>query len=270
MAWRLKQPKELPEVSDMEDDQFADASPPKRQRSKENTGASAASSTGGGGKGKARAQAGAKTTKNSGSLTQADRTLQAVIPLLLIHSSAISELKSCVVDTFIIDSNSRVVKQIKVALNEYTKKCKEGGKGHNLGPPTPYAWDALISSLCESGEGALTPDNRAALLTHNQDLSKVDISHLMDSIRVCKVSKMFDKGKKRLELAYYLDPTSSYQAMRDFVAKDMQEVTPPLACIRGEVAKALVALGAVKRVGPAPKGYLERKLQETLASLEQQ
>eukprot|EP00929_Paragymnodinium_shiwhaense_P026429 TRINITY_DN15733_c0_g1_i1.p3 TRINITY_DN15733_c0_g1~~TRINITY_DN15733_c0_g1_i1.p3 ORF type:complete len:261 (-),score=57.83 TRINITY_DN15733_c0_g1_i1:123-905(-) len=258
MAWRLKQPKELPEVSDMEDDQFADASPPKRQRSKENTGASAASSTGGGGKGKARAQAGAKTTKNSGSLTQADRTLQAVIPLLLIHSSAISELKSCVVDTFIIDSNSRVVKQIKVALNEYTKKCKEGGKGHNLGPPTPYAWDALISSLCESGEGALTPDNRAALLTHNQDLSKVDISHLMDSIRVCKVSKMFDKGKKRLELAYICD----------FVAKDPEEVTPPLACIRGEVTKALVALGAVKRVGPAPKGYLERKLQETLDSLE--
>eukprot|EP00929_Paragymnodinium_shiwhaense_P085838 TRINITY_DN46294_c0_g1_i1.p2 TRINITY_DN46294_c0_g1~~TRINITY_DN46294_c0_g1_i1.p2 ORF type:complete len:236 (-),score=88.67 TRINITY_DN46294_c0_g1_i1:104-811(-) len=187
-----------------------------------------------------------------------DKTQKQMLKLLLSLSAQVADLKQVMVDIVILPTEDKLVVATKQEYQKYAANCKTAGKGHKLGPPTPYVYMALLNALIEAGP-AVGGRNETFLKKYHKSVVKAELHSMLDHIKVCRVSKMFDGTKKRLELAW--GPLATSLRMGE---DGMEEEVADITEVRAHTLSALEQLGGERKFGRAPKGWLEKELQKII------
>lgn len=126
------------------------------------------------------------------------------------------------------------------AAKRYAEQTK-GKSDHNLGVPAAHVWGALCVKAHE-----LLPqgESKETLSAHIEAISTpISLSH---TVLICKFSKCYDRGQIKLQIC----------------------TVPELKPVTDVLFSVLVTEGAVEKAGQAPRGGLEREIQEILDTLQ--
>lgn len=126
---------------------------------------------------------------------------------------------------------------MQTELTKYHEKVQEMGRGHGLGPPGLHCFLALLKMVSRRDVGELT---RSVLVEAYARYQPMEVHELQIFVGMCQLSRMYDETHMRLTL---------------FLA----ETPVGVALQRG-----IMELGGVPLVGPAPKGGLERGVQDNV------
>ena len=121
----------------------------------------------------------------------------------------------------------------------------KGKKDHGLGPPHIYACLGFIEGLMKNHKADIGKQNCQVMEAWGKDLEAKTWEEVADLVRMFKLSKVYDKDKRRLTIC----------------------LAPQLVEVRTAVAGCLVQLGWVRKFGKAPPSHMERELQEFLEAL---
>jgi hypothetical protein len=147
------------------------------------------------------------------------------------------DLQSVLFDVVTIPAKSALAVACSVQGKRYASAASV--KGHALGPPHLYIFGTMLNWAGKESE---------ALQTAFEKYQKMGITERAELIKLCKCSKLFDPEMKKMVLAFGPGPGA-------------QEC-------RAKLLQALVAIPeASHKIGKAPKGYMERELQNWLTDL---
>jgi len=160
----------------------------------------------------------------------------------LMSCQRIRMLLAVCIRTWIIPTDDPVLKAGMEERTAYSKRVESNKKNHNEGQPDHHVWRGIVMALrqqCGAGtEEAKTME--AYWATASQEVVK-------NGVRVCQTSKAFKSSERRFEL-HVTDPQHE-----------------GVVC----VLKAYWAQkGYVEKQGQAPKGGLERDLEELLHKID--
>ena len=152
-------------------------------------------------------------------------------------------------DTIILAKTSPMIMAMSKAGEDYQEACKTQGKGHDLGPPTLWQFkallDAIVNEMTSEQNQRFKPATAAALTSYTKEYEEMEEETAHLQVRTCKLSDMYDKNMKRLELSILSLPCRGalLQAIKDLEGK-----------------KAV-------QIGKAPNGGMEVALQQSLESI---
>ena len=141
---------------------------------------------------------------------------------------------------FIVSADLPEVTEMRKQTIASQKKAEEGLA---MGPPNIYAFAGLLNSLVTRGS-EMGAELETALATLKTDYDAMIVEDRASLVRHCQLEKLFRTDQRRLVLHLQ-------------------------ANIVPHITAALLKIGAVKKQGRAPVGYLERDLQEWLEAIEQ-
>lgn len=126
---------------------------------------------------------------------------------------------------------------MQAELTKYHEKVREMGRGHGLGPPGLHSFLALLEKVSRRDVGERT---RTVLVEAYDRYQPMEVHELQIFVGMCQLSRMYDTTYLRLTLI-------------------LAETQVGVAMQRG-----IMELGGVPLVGPAPKGGLERGVQDNV------
>ena len=172
--------------------------------------------------------------------------------LVLANSNQLREVMGTVWNTFELDVAKPVVVKIKEVNAAYFQQTKDNPK-HQLGPPFLHTWTALVQTMCTDKE--VPQEAKATVLDYwNKKVTKVDRLQLEQEVRYCRLRDNKGDGKsdvKKVRLQFAL-------------AHDCFHGEGNKISIHEALNKGLLAMGAIRRVGPPPRGPLEREVMKML------
>ena len=179
--------------------------------------------------------------------------------LVLINSADIRELCGACYYTFLVPEECGLAKAMMEAGEEYNSKVKamkeqknEKGDEDNtdlasLGPPFLHVWAALVEHLAKEGSNS-AHDREIFIKYWNERVTKLELDDLGNDVRLCRIRRPQRQGKdKRARLQFALDTR--------------------VAGIEDSLVRAVKAQGGVRKVGPAPRGNLEREAKRLLEKM---
>eukprot|EP00435_Cladocopium_sp_Y103_P038851 s2573_g10.t1 len=167
-----------------------------------------------------------------------DQLLTAVARLTLKTAQASRNLESAAFVTYILPKDSAYAQAATVAGQTYAQRARAAGKNHTLGQPSPWVWAAFAQAAMK--DDALAEDKRALVKQHCDGAS--DPAELCNLVLHCRLSKVDDQSKVRLQIA----------------------VAPPLSDVLSILQEGVQNQNGERKHGPAPRGALERQIQELL------
>ena len=220
----------------------------KKNKAEEDT-AAAAPSAKGEGKGKQKTEkeqkqkeAVAKKKKEVDFRSGQRRFLTILIKQMMQTTQITSQLFSVLMEVFVISADPVEATSAKEQTVAYSKKVVEE-PDKQLGPPHLWAFSGLLKAISERPESEVGEANSRKLKEWQEEWKGMPTEARYEVCRHCRVDKMYAATKKRLTI---------------FVQHPSSEA----------LQKALLQLGAEKKMGPQPAGYMERELQEYLLALE--
>lgn len=120
-----------------------------------------------------------------------------------------------------------------------------GNKGHGMGPPYTYVFLGILSAIVMKLSEKIGQATLNKLKDWYGQLEPMPWQEVCDVVLMCRISKTFDKEKRRLTMA----------------------LAPHLVEEKRALAKAMDELGWERKYGRAPPSHMERELQEFLTSL---
>lgn len=158
-------------------------------------------------------------------------------------------LLAIVIDMIVLPAEGTILTALSDTGRRYAHACEEKGKNHGLGPPQPRLWLSLCQALSKMEVGR---KNQELLKAHIELFQSFDLPTACRLVRMVKVCKMFDDGKKKLWL--FID---------DFA---LSLVGPPM---RATVLSAIAqTTDARVLTGVAPPGKMENMLSAWLEKLD--
>ena len=148
------------------------------------------------------------------------------------------EDEACLFDTFIGPADSLFLNQRTEQTQNYGGQVK-GKKDHGLGPPHIYACLGFLEGMMRNHKQEMGKVNCQVLEAWGKELEDQTWQEVADQVRMFKLSKVFDKEKRRLTIC----------------------LAPQLADQRKAVAGCLEQLGWARKYGKAPPSHMERELQ---------
>lgn len=147
------------------------------------------------------------------------------------------ESLSAVFVTYILAKEGAYAQAASAAGQTYAQRARAAGKNHTLGQPSSRVWAALTQAALK--DEALSEEKRAMV---KQDCDSVtDPAVLSDQVLYCRVSKVYDQTKVRLQISV------APGALSDVLLQD-----------------GMKKRGGLRKDGPAPRGALERQIQEII------
>ena len=168
-----------------------------------------------------------------------EQLLTAVARLTLKNAQVCRNLESAVFVTYILAKEGAYAQAASAAGQTYAQRARAAGKNHTLGQPSSRVWAALTQAALK--DEALSEEKRAMV---KQDCDSVtDPAVLSDQVLYCRVSKVYDQTKVRLQISVAPGALSDVLT----VLQDGMEQS-----------------GGLRKDGPAPRGALERQIQEII------
>lgn len=167
-----------------------------------------------------------------------DQLLTAVARLSLKNAQACRNMESAVFVTYILGKDTSYAQAASDAGQSYAQRTRAAGKNHTLGQPSSWVWAALTQVVLKDEH--LTDDQRKLVKAHCD--TAADPTALCNSVLYCRMSKVYDQTKVRLQVA----------------------VVPELGDVLMVLQEGLDKCGADRKHGPAPRGALERQIQDLL------
>jgi hypothetical protein len=160
-----------------------------------------------------------------------EQLLTAVARLTLKNAQVCRNLESAVFVTYILAKEGAYAQAASAAGQTYAQRARAAGKNHTLGQPSSWVWAALTQAALK--DEALSEEKRAMV---KQDCDSVtDPAVLSDQVLYCRVSKVYDQTKVRLQISV------APGALSDVLLQDGMEKR-----------------GGLRKDGPAPRGALAR------------
>ena len=167
-----------------------------------------------------------------------EQLLTAVARLTLKNAQTCRNLESSVFVTYILAKDSTYAQTATAAGQPYAQRTRAAGKSHNLGQPSSWVWAALTQAVLR--DESVSEEKRSVIKQHCDGAT--DPAALCNQVLYCRLSKVYDQHKVRLQIA----------------------VTSQLTDILIIVQEAVESGGGERKFGPAPRGALERQIQEFL------
>lgn len=168
-----------------------------------------------------------------------EQLLTAVARLTLKTAQTCRNLESAVFVTYILAKDGVYAQAASAAGQTYAQRARAAGKNHTLGQPSSWVWAALAQAALK--DEALFEEKRAMLKQHCDSVT--DPMVLSDQVLYCRLSKVYDQTKTRLQLS----------------------VAPgALSDVLTVLQEGIEKSGGLRKDGPAPRGALERQIQELL------
>ena len=162
------------------------------------------------------------------------------------------ELQSTLFDVFLVPEDTPVVLAMQEQTSMYSEAVKNQ-KNHNLGPPHVWAMGGMLRSFKDVAPNSmdqpinLTQGLHQEIVKAHDEYAEYTLEKKCDLVLVCKVEKVFQKGKKKITLCL------RNQAFREMIMQ---------AC-KGIDQMEL-------KQGRAPSTFLEREIQTVLEAMEGQ
>ena len=163
-----------------------------------------------------------------------------VARLSLSMANSIREVRAAVTRTWTMPILAPLAVAAREAGVAYATAAREQ---RAAAPPFVYIFAALVLSALSSD--LLSPDQRAALEVCASSCDSPN--QLLGHVQICKLSRCWDRSSARLEIC----------------------VGDKLRSVLDALASLIAAQGGQERFGPAPRGPLERAVQEHVAPREQ-
>ncbi|CAE7945286.1 unnamed protein product [Symbiodinium sp. KB8] len=201
------------------------------------------------------AQEGARPVKqqrvqdDEGLASKEKKMLEMLAKLCLKNSLEIRELQSAILCTFIVPRDSAIAVAGSDAAKNHVERMKavQGNerKIDALGPIHVHVWASIVNAAVGS---AATKEDADILKEHFDSITKPgsDPNSIALHVHVARFSKAWDKGTVKLHLACRSDWCTVFESLE----------------------RALVASGAKRKLGQAPRGGLERQIRELLDALQ--
>ena len=212
--------------------------------------AAAAGGKGGGGKGgkgkegerggKHKSEAVAKKKKEADFRPGQKKMLAMMMKQVLKNSQTCREIVSCIAEVVTIQADGAECKGMRLQTAAYQQKVEQGEPP--MFPPHLVAFAGLLDAIVEKGEVTVGSSWKDVKFMKDE-YDNFDTDHRIDMCKMCKNEKMFRTDLRKVSLV----------------------IVHP-RCER--LLEALVALGAQRKMGKAPAGYMERDLQEWLQAIE--
>ena len=189
--------------------------------------------------------------------------------MLLAHALQIRVMRSIIIDCAKVATECEWIKVHKAATEEFNKraeKMREGGTSSEdvtdqIGVPSVHGFNSWVKLYIQKKLPAHTQMVEAVALWRTQEGWRTIHHH----IKHCKVTRMFRSEWKRLEVSAPLDQTTS---IADDSMADVQSFTPTWAWQRIRAAMQADKEAKYRQMeGVAPKGDMEKKIQEFLDSV---
>eukprot|EP00929_Paragymnodinium_shiwhaense_P052205 TRINITY_DN26158_c0_g1_i1.p3 TRINITY_DN26158_c0_g1~~TRINITY_DN26158_c0_g1_i1.p3 ORF type:complete len:172 (-),score=38.63 TRINITY_DN26158_c0_g1_i1:711-1226(-) len=129
--------------------------------------------------------------------------------------------KSIIAQTFIINADSPIIDKVNLAVKQWTDASKTvdpKDRMGRIGMPCHHAFNELVAVLAEA---ATTENQKNAFkefqakahqsINLDKEIFPTTYFYLEECVRLCRVSKCYDKSKRRLEVA--IAPGSDAVAM---------------------------------------------------------
>ena len=168
-----------------------------------------------------------------------EQLLTAVARLTLKNAQVCRNLESAVFVTYILAKEGAYAQAASAAGQTYAQRARAAGKNHTLGQPSSWVWAALTQAALK--DEALSEEKRAMVKQHCDSVT--DPAVLSDQVLYCRVSKVYDQTKVRLQISV------APGALSDV-----------LTVLQDGMEKS----GGLRKDGPAPRGALERQIQEII------
>lgn len=171
-----------------------------------------------------------------------DEQTQKIITLLvktgLKNLQDVRELQAAVFKVVHVRADDPLIKAALAATKDYTEQARAAGRGHGLGEPHVWVWRALVTTATPEGADKQIVEEHCAASSDPVQLSKLILG--------CCLHKAFDKGFMKVFLSVH----SSLEPVMNIIIKDLEK------------------RGGQLKLGLAPKGGMERELQEALDAME--
>ena len=169
------------------------------------------------------------------------RFLTVLIKQMMQTTQITSQLFSVLMEVFVISADSAEATSAKEQTVAYSNRVAEE-PDKQLGPPHLWAFGGSLKAISERPEQEVGEAKSRKPKQWNDEYTEMDLAARYEVCRHCRVDKMYAATKKRLTI---------------FVQHQAAEA----------LQKALLQLGAEKKMGPQPAGYMERELQDFLKNL---
>jgi hypothetical protein len=165
------------------------------------------------------------------------QTLQELVLMVALQGQftddSVRELYGKVATTFILKQPDPLIAILDETLRDYHQAVKNQGRGHALGPPGVH----IVFKLLEN------------LITRTEVTSKTDMTYWLQQngepnqaasiLGICRFTKMYNHEHRKLVISWNDD-------------------------VMEETIQALLAIGAERKSGAAPRGPVSRRIQEIL------
>lgn len=197
---------------------------------------------------------GSKRTGGGGKKDQAKETFKKGVPtagkeqLALLTKGVLRCLQDSrttsgvLFDVLVLAASSPIIDLMQQQGQLYNETVQLD-KNHKQGPPHIWVMGGLIQGLLQQGQavGARTAE---VLKEFSEDYTVWTIEERADKIAHCRVEKMFVADSRKITLA-------------------INRLGP----VREAILQGLVQSGAVRKLGRAPRGALERNLEDMLKAI---
>ena len=194
--------------------------------------------------------------------------LVPMMKLLLQTAQGHRALASTVQHTWLLPPSLGITKIAKEVAKEYQTKVEAQGKGHHLGPPHVHIFMAVLTHILEEplmtlGTDAkeMTTENKA-LAPYTQYFEKKGQKELEKAITFFKVKDTFAKTEEEKLSKVHL------QAHPLFIFDQKGDIASCFDMTIGHFMQALddllTKMGGERKLGQAPRGALERVVENSL------
>lgn len=185
--------------------------------------------------------------------------IETLTKLVLNNTQQVRALVSCLHLTFLCPRSADYVKAGLFAGTQYQEQVRAEGKQHQRGPPHTHIFLASIEVLAErtevsSSDRELITKVIQVLNMQSPDLAKQAILHY--TIKDAYFDQSDETATRYSKITMAIDPLLALP------------IEPPVIGLatefRDSIKRALLATGGIQKFGPAPKGQLERTIEQRL------
>ena len=194
-----------------------------------------------------------------GGRTEADIMITLVKAVLQTQQQS-RAMASCLWVTCLVPNSWKAVTAGKEEAQQYTKAVEAKGRGHGLGPPHPHILRAFLQAAVDLKKTDEQQDQQAM-----QDTGEPEWKHTLQ-----KFIEQIDKSSSAEAVAKSVPYFRIKSAWADKSAAEEDKQAIVTWCFGQEMhnsavpehlLQACTAAGGTERVGPAPRGQLERLLE---------
>jgi hypothetical protein len=166
--------------------------------------------------------------------------------LCLTNATEIRDISGVIYITYLVKKESSICEAMKEAGVKYDDAV-QGNPTHNLGPPFLHVWIAMIKAMVQLKDMEVA--HKELLIKYwNDTIMKKTMDELITSVSYCRLKKTMKP--EIVKVQYCLTIQSEYTGMGQAIA----------AAWKLEKADL--------KIGPAPRGILEREARRLLTKLE--